>query len=97
MKRVVLQESVKNLKRSDPEYLKARFELLQSKGFDKVRNQNIHGSNSEIEHETLRIMRSNKKRFNQSLERRNEFSQANYLATLMANEQAAICEETLRN
>ena len=61
------------LKKSDSNYLTTRFQQLQNKGLDRVARKNVFGTKAEIEQETLRILKVGRKRFNKTLEKRNEF------------------------
>ena len=85
-----LSQTVPLMRKSDSSYLKKSFQLIANKGHECVRREKIHGSNREIEEETLRILKDNKKRFNQSVERRNEFKVGNYLSNIIANEDAIV-------
>ena len=62
--------SVPQLKKSDSRYLKKRFKLNAYKGIDKVRTDMIFGSQKEVRLNTLEMLKENKKRFNDSVERR---------------------------
>ena len=51
------------------------------------------GTNREIEVETMNILRNNKKRFNESVERRYEYQLGNYLTNMIANEEVDSLEQ----
>ena len=85
------------LKRSDSSYLKKRFQVIADKGLDHVRRDNILGTNREIEVETMNILRNNKKRFKESVERRYEYQLGNYLTNMIANEEVDTLERRIRD
>ena len=88
-----LHQEVPLMKKSDSSYLKKRFQVIADKGLDKVRRDKIHGSTHEIEAETLNILKNNKKRFNESIERRYEYQIGNYLTNMIANEEVENLEK----
>lgn len=92
-KKKVLQAEVPKMKKSDSGYLRKRFELFQARGIEKVQRSNGHGSSTQIEVETLNILKENRKRFTSAQEKRNEFQAANYLSRLISNQHAAILQE----
>lgn len=53
MKRQELHREVPMMKKSDSSYLRKRFQVIANKGLDNVRRDKIHGSNHQIEMETL--------------------------------------------
>ena len=53
----------------------------------RILKDNVHGSPYDIEKETLKILRTNRKRFNRGTEDRNEFIASNYLANILASEE----------
>ena len=55
------------------------------------------GTNREIEVETMNILRNNKKRFNESVERRYEYQLGNYLTNMIANEEVDSLEQQRRD
>ena len=75
------------MKKSDSRYLQKRFQMIADKGLDKVRREKIHGTTQEIEANTLHLMKNNKKRFKQSVERRYEYQIGSYLTNMIANEE----------
>ena len=92
-----LSAIIPTLKKSDSSYLKKRFEAIAQKGLDHVRRENIMGTNREIEVETMNILRNNKKRFNESVERRYEYQLGNYLTNMIANEEVDSLEQQRRD
>ena len=53
---------------------------------DQVRRDRVHGSVGEIQSETLKILKVNKKRFNETVERRSQYQVGNILTNMIANE-----------
>ena len=88
-----LSQSIPLLKKSDSTYLKKRFQLNAYKGIDKVRTKKLFGTKKDVELQTLQILKVNKKRFNASVEKRNEFVAGNYLSNMIANKEVDIQQE----
>lgn len=59
-----LANSLQLLRPSDSGYLKKRFDLISLRGIDQVQSDRIHGSLTQIEKETLNILKEKRKRFN---------------------------------